>query len=289
MKLVFIIGTGRCGSTLLHNILARHSQSSFLSTIEERYHRAKPLAKWANFVCRHEKSPLLERQAHRFQPTEGYALLNREVSSIYSRPMRDLTAQDVTPWMRRQFRNFFESRYEALNCPLLVHKYTGWSRLGFFAEIFPEAKFVHIVRDGRAVANSWLQMPWWEGYQGPNVWQWGNLSEEQNQVWQKSNRSYITLAGLCWSILIRGFIESRLGPERSMTIRHEDFVEDPNTKISQVLDFVGLEYDEDFSKQLGKFNISPSRTTAFEQDLLEEQHAELREVMIPELKAFDYN
>ncbi|MEZ5595565.1 MAG: hypothetical protein R3E84_04105 [Pseudomonadales bacterium] len=36
MQLAFIVGTGCCGSTLLHEIFAKHADTSFLSQIEEK-------------------------------------------------------------------------------------------------------------------------------------------------------------------------------------------------------------------------------------------------------------
>ena len=36
-KPIFIIGTGRCGSTLLYRILALHPELAFLSNINEKF------------------------------------------------------------------------------------------------------------------------------------------------------------------------------------------------------------------------------------------------------------
>lgn len=51
----------------------------------------------------------------------------------------------------------------------LLFKITGWPRVGFLHEIFEDAKFIHLIRDGRAVAYSLLQQPWWEGWRGPPI------------------------------------------------------------------------------------------------------------------------
>jgi omega-hydroxy-beta-dihydromenaquinone-9 sulfotransferase len=40
----------------------------------------------------------------------------------------------------------------------LLLKITGWPRISFLSEIFEEAKLVHTMRDGRAVANSMLNV-----------------------------------------------------------------------------------------------------------------------------------
>jgi hypothetical protein len=39
-----------------------------------------------------------------------------------------------------------------------VAKYTDFPRITYLTQAFPDAKFIHVVGDGRAVANSWYQM-----------------------------------------------------------------------------------------------------------------------------------
>ena len=65
---------------------------------------------------------------------------------------------------------------------------TGWPRAGFLHAVFPDARYVNVIRDGRAVANSWLQMDWWLGYRGPEHWHFGPLSDEHREVWERSGR-----------------------------------------------------------------------------------------------------
>ena len=89
----------------------------------------------------------------RFAPSEAYRLISRQVSSSYANSVRDLRAEDVTPWLAERYQLFFKERRSAQEKPIFIHKYTGWSRMSFFSRIFPQAKFVHVIRDGRAVAN----------------------------------------------------------------------------------------------------------------------------------------
>ena len=52
-----------------------------------------------------------------------------------------------------------------------IAEYSGWSRIAFFNEIFPHCRFIHIVRDGRAVANSLLNVSYWKGWEGIHKWE----------------------------------------------------------------------------------------------------------------------
>lgn len=291
MKLVFIIGTGRCGSTLLSEIFAKHIDSSFFSRFEEMHRgRLGKLGKWSSEMYRNEHSPVLSGYFKKFRPTEAYSLIRSRVSPIYVQPARDLNADDVTPWLKNRFREFFLEKYGACKKPVLLHKYTGWSRLAFFAEIFPEAKFVHVVRDGRAVANSWLQMPWWTGYQGPEQWLWGPLNESESQVWRAHNESFVALAGLCWLKLIASYEQSTqvLPSEQYLQIRYEDFIKSPHSISKKVLEHIELEWSEDFQKQLETFSINSSRAQAYRQDLSDAQQEQLTTVISTGLTKYGY-
>ena len=171
----FVLGTGRCGSTLVHEVLARHPAVGFLSNVEDRLPLPPIAGRWNNEIFRAVPAALTRKGRLRFAPSEGYRALGRSVSPVLAAPLRDLRAQDVTPWLEQRTRRFFTGRAEAQGRPVFLHKFTGWPRAGFLGRVFPEARFVHVVRDGRAVANSFLQMPWWRGYEGPDAWGWGPL------------------------------------------------------------------------------------------------------------------
>lgn len=290
MNLTFIVGTGRCGSTLLHQILAGHSDSSFLSHFEEQHRRLAPLARYANTVYRQSHVPGMAGMAARFRPTEAYGLIDRTVSPIYSRPDRDLTGADVTPWLERRFRTFFESRYRDFGAPVLVHKYTGWSRIGFFSRIFPEARFVHVVRDGRAVANSWLQMRWWDGYRGTHQWQWGELSPERQTLWEQSGRSHAVLAALCWDTLVESYrhASAELGEGLYLEVRYEDLLENPADVLGDILEFSGLAWNADFTRRFERTEIRRSRVAAYERDLDPCQQAAVVRAVGPALSHYGY-
>ena len=152
----------------------------------------------------------------RFAPSEGYRALAREVSPILESSDRDLVAADATPWLVERLQAFFTSRTERAPQPLYLHKFTGWPRAGFLHVAFPEARYANVIRDGRAVANSWLQMPWWRGYQGPEHWHFGPLSPEHAEAYERSRRSYVVLAGLAWVLLMDAFEAAKADlPERS--------------------------------------------------------------------------
>jgi hypothetical protein len=265
----FVLGTGRCGSTLVHEVLARHPAMGFLSNLEDRLPLPAAAGRFNSGLYRNVPARFTRKGRLRFAPSEGYRALDRAVSPILSAPQRDLRAEDVTPWLERRTRRFFEERADAQARPIFLHKFTGWPRSGFLGRIFPEARFVHVVRDGRAVANSFLQMPWWRGYEGPDAWGWGPLSQTAAAEWETSGRSFALLAGLQWALLIDAFEEAKaqIDPNRWLELRYEDFVAAPREATAEILGFLGVEWDDVFEEGFAKMRFDAGRTEAFRADL----------------------
>jgi Sulfotransferase family len=267
--LVFVLGTGRCGSTLLHEVLAQHDDVGFLSNLEDRT-AAPPIAgRWNGPVYRRLPPSVTEKGRLRFAPSEGYRILERTVSPIVSRPFRDLTADDATPWLGERLRRFFMARAAVQARPVFIHKFTGWPRARLLHAVFPEARFVHVIRDGRAVAASLVRMPWWRGYEGPAGWGFGPLEAEDDRVWAEAGRSFPVLAGLEWKILMDVFEGSRaaIPADRWKSVSYEDLVRDPVSTTKDVLGFVGLDWSPRFERRLGLYRFDADAAHAYRRQL----------------------
>ncbi len=291
MNIAFLIGTGRCGSSLIHEILARHADVGFISNIDDNLPHMNLKGRWNNPLFRTPLGRLTRKGALlKFAPSEAYRLIAHRVSPLYAASSRDLEGGDVTPWLERRVISFFEERQRSQGKPVFLHKYTGWSRVGFFSRIFPEARFVHVVRDGRAVANSWLQMPWWDGYRGPENWLWGSLAEPYHREWIESKYSYPRLAAIGWKVLMDGFERAalELPPQRYLEVRYEDFLADPRTTTETILSFLGLSWTGAFGRHLERQRIHRSRSRAFERDLSPRQLDEIQESLAARLVKYGY-
>jgi hypothetical protein len=288
--LAFVLGTGRCGSTLVHEIIARHPDVGFVSNLEDRLPFLPVPTRFNNDIYRRVPDALTTKGRLRFAPSEAYRALDREVSRIVSAPVRDLLAEDVTPWLEQRFRAFFTTRAHAQGRPMFLHKFTGWPRSGFVRRIFPEARFIHIVRDGRAVANSFLQMPWWQGYRGPEEWSWGPLPPAMAEEWEASGRSFAVLAGLQWRLLIEAFEAARaLVPEPQwLEVRYEDFVAEPREHLRSMLDHLGLSWTPAFERGFRRYTFDPDRREAYRRDLGIHDVALLDASLAPVLRRHGY-
>ena len=275
---------------MVEEVLARHPGADFLSNLEDRSRLGPWIRRWNKPIYDLLPQALTQKGRMRFAPSEGYRVLDREVSPILSRPWRDLTGADVTPWLATRTGAFFEQRADLHGRRVFLHKFTGWPRAGFLAGVLPDAKFIHVVRDGRAVANSWLQMDWWEGFNGPDHWQWGPLPAAYESEWRESGHSFPVLAGVLWKLLIDAHDEAAaaLPPDRWLEVRYEDVIASPGKAFGAMLEFAGLPADRAFDRALSRMRFGSERAQAFRRDLGPETVAALSSSLAGHLERRGY-
>jgi hypothetical protein len=250
---VFILGTGRCGTTIFFQMFVEHGGIAWLSSVLDWEPKALSLNRWYLKLI---DMPLIgQRLQRQLKPSEAYRLWNR-FEPKFAQPRQDLTAQDVTLEAKRGFRHVAEYTRTASR-PRFVAKFTGWPRIGYLLEIFPRAKFVIIQRDGRAVANSFMNVPWWSGHQSPDKWRWGPLDEYYQALWDKHDRSLSALAAIQWLILTDAFLDAvvDISSDNVFILRYSQFCDNPLQAFHQVLDFCGLPWEDDFQEKLGRYSI----------------------------------
>ena len=94
------------------------------------------------------------------------------------------------------------------------------------AEAFPASKFIHVVRDGRAVAASWLEQDW-----GP--------------------RHIISVADT-WAIRIgQGLAAESVLGDRIARVRYEDLVADPHATMGKLAEFLGVPFSSAMGQPTG--------------------------------------
>jgi hypothetical protein len=148
--------------------------------------------------------------------------------------------------------------------------------------MFERARFVHVIRDGRAVANSLLNVYFWWGWRGPENWRWGPLPDQFREEWEQSERSFVVLAAIQWKMhmaaveLSKGQIEA----SEFFELRYEDLCENPRETIATVLEFAGIEWNPVFEREFLRFNLKNTNEkwktdlNSVQQRLLEKSLAE---------------
>jgi sulfotransferase family protein len=286
-KPIFIVGTGRCGSTAFHQLLALHPRLMWLSGFADRF-PDKPT--WNRWAVESVGNPLLRRVlGGKIKPGENYGFWYRHAFG-FAEPGRDLVGSDVTARVKKQMHRALEPMLSPSRDRLLI-KLTGWSRIGFLDEVFPDAKFVHIVRDGRAVASSLLHVnAWqWRGWYGPSSWRYGPLPAEDQAIWERYDRSFVALAGLQWKIHSRAVeaARRRLDPSRFLEVKYETLCQAPLETIREVVRFAELPASDGFEEQV---KAAPIRDMSgrWRDDLTSQQQALLTSLLREDLVRYGY-
>jgi hypothetical protein len=237
---IIVNGTGRCGSTLFFSLLSEHPDLCWISNYTNRFKGMPGLAA----LSRVRDMPWLGHRLPRKwkvtpKPAEANELYTWLTDGTFTQP-RLLTSADVTPAAREKYRSSVEKHLRSHGKPRFAQKHTGFPRYEFLREIFPDARFVHVIRDGRAVANSMINVSWWDGTL--NSWWWGPMKEEYKQELERSVDSRTTLAAIVWKTLVDYILEaSRLLADGTYKeIRYSDLVARPGEVMADVLEFLDL-------------------------------------------------
>jgi hypothetical protein len=254
----FVVGTGRCGSSLAHEMMCRHESVDFVSNLQDRFGLAKT-QQLNNRIFRSLPPSASMKGRLRFAPSQAYEALERDIGPFIVDPYRDLVEADATGAVAARMQQFFAAN--GSDDRPLIHKFTGWPRARFLQAIFSDAKFVHVVRDPRAVVSSWLRMSWWRGHLGPEGWHFGPLDESQTEIWKSSGESFAVLGALGWQIVIDAVSECRaaLG-DAWLDIRYEDLCAKPNETLTTAMEHLGLDATPDWLQQLTRYELTSPRT-----------------------------
>lgn len=207
------VGCGRSGTTLFRNVFDAHPD---LAVTHE-----------AHFV-----GPMTSRR-ETYERSAGFDL-DLFLEDLFSDPnfvrqglssgdlRADLTATypaDFSDAVRTVFAAYARENGKALYGDKTPGSVNHISLIG---SVFPETRFVHIIRDGRAVALSYLERPEW----GPQTIQ------EAAHHWK--------------SRVLRGREGSEgLGSGRYTEVRYEDMVESPEEVTRDLCGFLGLEFSHE--------------------------------------------
>jgi hypothetical protein len=204
----FIVGCGRSGSTMLRAMADAHPdltvppESHFIVELEPRAGgRRRPF----------DATAFLERLA----ASERFALWGLErgrlLDAFAAAPPRDYP-EAVRAVFALQATAQGKSRYADKTPVYVLH-------VRRLARLFPEARFVHLVRDGRDVACSFLDLGW------------ADTVEQAALHWRRR-------------VLAGRRAGGRLPAERYVEVRYEDLVRDPELELRRFCTAIELPFEE---------------------------------------------
>jgi len=283
-KPIILFSIGRSGSTVFHRMVSQHPKVSYLSTLCSRFPRKPELnAYLMHLIDLPGGGPWLRSRLH---PVEVYPFFDVYYPG-FSRPCRDLTGADLTNHAREGLQSAL-SRAVSEHKPRLLIKITGWPRIGFLKELFPDALFVHLIRDGRAVANSFLKRDFWKGWGGPHKWRWGELNPADRESWLLYDRSFIALAAIQWNIFLEAVEHTRnLAGKNYYQLRYEDLCAQPAKEMERLCSFLDLDWGNEFAGQIHTHQLRNSNEK-WQRDFTESQITIAQELMFQNLQKYRY-
>lgn len=284
-KPIFIIGTGRCGSTIFHRMFSKQPNVAWLSSLCNKFPNKPEINKFITNAM--DYSILGKCLARKIKPGECYGFWETHCKG-FRQPCRDLIPEDVTNKVRENVSNALARTLTKKRYRLLV-KITGWPRIGFLHEIFNDAKFIHVVRDGRAVVNSLITRDWWWGWRGPQNWRWGELTPSQKEEWEKFNKSFVALAAIQWKILMDAVEkgEEYIDGHNFLEIQYEELCASPISVFKKAVDFCNLEWSKKFETMLNDFKMK-NTNYKWQNDLTPYQQFIIEEITCKYLKKYNY-
>lgn len=284
-KPVILIGMGRSGSTVLHEILSHHPQLAWPSR-QCNDDPASP-ARNRKYMKALDIS-VVGRVAHRLAYAgEVYKYWDHHFRG-FSTPYRDLTADDADLKTIRALNDSFNALTTKNRSRVFV-KITGWPRIGFLKKVFPDAKFIYLYRDGRAAAYSYLQTPWCDVWKGPGNWSWGPLTEAELERWRELDESFFALAGILWEKMSTQFEKTRdqVSKEDFFSISYENLCDDRTTVLRSMVEFAELDWSEDLERRIRSMSLV-AQNDKWRENLSDRQQAALTESMRCSLSRYGY-
>lgn len=286
---ILCFGTGRGGTTVFLRVLSEHPDLAWFSNYTHRFHQRAfyPLAalsRLRDFPWLGDALPYDWKI--RPKPREANKLYKAMTGGAFTQPDplgREDARKQLDAW-----RGAVRSHLRWHGKPRFLNKHTGFPRCEFFLEIFPDARFIHVMRDGRAVANSLLNVPWWDGTI-ENSWWWGDLPEEDEKHFVDTGRQPVVLAGLVWKTLMRHNERelADVNPGQQFEVNYTNFVADPIGMMERVREYCDLRSSAKFDARIRKIKIH-NADDKWKRDLDDEQKRLLHETIADDLTHFNF-
>jgi len=190
---IFLVGAERSGTTLLRLMLDHHPQIAFNYESEYVVDRISADGHWPDLLSYHQYLA-----SHRIFKDSNFQIdPNLDYPSLVNSFLQQKQKRDQKPWIGATVHHQFHHLYQ----------------------IWPQAKFIHLLRDGRDVARSNILMGWAGNFfMGVKHW---IIAEN---LWLK--------------------LSHQLKPTQHITIRYEDLIQAPEKELTQICEFIGVAFDK---------------------------------------------
>jgi len=210
----FIVGTGRCGTTILASVLNAHPNIC----IPHELHF---------LVNRGIYETYLSGDGQRFQADDFISFIQERNPYHFERYFDYIGHFKNLTYPQKNLRLLLTDLFDHI-CYVSGKEtfldQTPWhgQYLEILKEVFPDMKVIHMIRDGRDVAISFARTPWW----GKEKDLMANLERWRKEI-----------------SVIHSFCVNN--PAICLEVKYEDLVVNPRQELGRILRLFGLEFEEE--------------------------------------------
>ena len=226
---VFVVGCPRSGTTLLQRMLDAHPM---LAVANDTHFIPQVISK-----VRTEDETLLTPERVEFvRSYKRFPRLGVDDDVVDQAAERSATYPEFVS-------ELYTEMARAQGKPLSGEKTPDYVRcIPLLHRLFPDARFVHIIRDGRDVALSTLQ--WANEKKGPGRF----------ELWQEQPLAVCAL-WWAWQVGSGRRDGARIGAEHYFELCYEDLTAEPETQLQLVSEFLDLPY----ATEMADFHVGKTR------------------------------
>jgi hypothetical protein len=249
-KPIFIVGSGRSGTSILYELLSIHKHLCWFSTYSDRIpafpyitilHRIFDIPIVGDRI---KNSIITKKKYLKFlpHPSEGGNIYHNYCGFEHA---KKTTEFDFNLQQEKKFKKIILKHLKMTGKSRFISKQTANNqRIRLINKMFPNAYYIHIIRDGRGVANSLYNIKWWNDV---DIWWFGNRPSK----WKEMGDRSILLCGLQWEKDVVEILKNKyLFEDRYIEIKYERLVEDTKNIIKKIAYFCELSWYDKFEKNI---------------------------------------
>jgi omega-hydroxy-beta-dihydromenaquinone-9 sulfotransferase len=244
IKPILIIGAPGSGTTLLHQTLCSHRDVAYITHNMLR----AGIRKHGRLVGDRRRALLMLQNLIHRDPASNNPL-GDALWIKYFGDYNYMTEKDYSEEMADYFRKKVLQVQNLWGRPRFVDKtLVNCFRVRLLNSIFPDAKFIHTIRDGRAVAFSILNKI---DIAGDRFALFDVGFKDILGDKYQSDRSELYNYGLAWAEFVRkGREANAVAQNRYYEVRYEKLVTEPYDELRNIVDFCELDWYSEFEEKI---------------------------------------
>ncbi|NRB39080.1 MAG: sulfotransferase [Pseudomonadales bacterium] len=247
---IIFIGPGRSGSTIVSEFVFVHEHLAWLTQYHEWFPNRQIFNHFRNVFDNRlwqvhgersqlNKTKLLNELIPR--PAEAYPFWEYLTGHHRDFSRDFMLNQRATPDEKRFIRQQIAKIVVAQGRQRFAMKITGPGRIAYLKSLFPDAQFINVVRSAHETITSMINVPFWQQQGMKNLWWTGAYDENEIAAFmlRKSDPYWVTAMQLA-KVLETTQQETEEECVPALTIAYEDFIENAENVVNNIMQFTGL-------------------------------------------------